>query len=578
MGRWLPVLVSVSAVVVLSAQPPAQVPAAPPRDARPPVVEATRVNDARVFGRVVDAGTSRPLRGAFVVAVPQRLSDGTLVTDARDAETRPTATRTDDDGRFALRDLMPGEYVLVARRSGYVQQQLGQASHSTPGRHLVVHRGAVAGPLAFALVRSGVISGRVVDATGIPADRVTVYAAHVRRVPGGLRPQSVAHATTDDLGEFRVFGLPPGRYVVSAVPYAVSAPRGAFTTDAERDLVPTFAPSVTNVHEAQVMDVGPGDEVEAQIHLVEAVVSTIAGRAIDSRGAPVTAAFVGLRPRGGSRISSGGSTPVSQDGSFTLRGIAPGAYTLSVSPQISGSTADERAAHLARSEVGMLDVDVSGDITGLVVTTQPGTTVRGRLVVDGDASRLRDREVRVQATFTGPWSEQARAVVRPDLTFELPGVRGPAVLRLGNAPDGWWTRTVRIGGVDATDGHDFGVARTVADVEIVVSTVPSGARGRVVAETGHAAVDAVVIGFDEDRRKWGQPVVANTFMVRPVEDGTWSIDRLRPGAYRLIAVPVSAARGDDLGDPEYLEALDRRARTVVIGEGRTPDVVLEVQP
>lgn len=531
-----------------------------------------------MFGQVTDAETSRPLRGALVVAVPQRLADGTVAGDVA-AGVLPIAVRTDAEGRFAMTELEPGEYALVARRSGYVQQQLGQATPSTPGRHLVVDRGAVAGPLEFALVRSAVISGRVLDANGAPADRVTVRAARLYHVAGVARLRPTEQATTDDLGEFRVFGLPPGRYVVSAEPAFPFESRGAFVSAPEREAVVTFAPSVTSLHEAQAIQVGPGDEAEAQIHLVDAVVSTIEGRVVDSRGAPVTEGFAGLQSRGGWRVTQGATVPVNADGTFAIHGVPAGAYTVTFSPRMQPGPSDQLAAQLARSEIGRLDVEVSGDMTGLLVRTQPGTTVRGRLVIDGDATRLRDRDVRVQSTPTGPpgtWNGQARARVRPDLTFELVGVRGEAVLRLGGVPDGWWTRTVRVGRADATDGFDFGVARTVADVEIVVSTRPSGLRGRVTTAPETPAVDAIVIGFDEDARKWGRPAVANTFMVRPIEDGTWSIDRLRPGRYRLLAVPAALARGDDIGDPDYLAHLSPRARSVVIGEGETPDVTLMV--
>ncbi len=535
--------------------------------------------DARIFGRVVDAETSRALRGAFVVAVPARLEDGSVVTDVRAEGMHPFATRTDAEGRFALSNLTPGEYTLVARRSGYVQQQLGQASPSTPGRRLVVQRGAFAGPLEFALTRSAVISGSVLDSAGAPADRVTVRAERLRNVHGVWRLQGVHQATTDDRGEFRVFGLPPGSYVLSAYPLPSSGLPDTFAVTPARDVVPTFAPSATSVHEARSIHVGPGEEAHAQIHLVEAEVSTIEGRVVDSRGAPLTDGFVGLQPRGGPRAVPGLTAQVTSDGTFTLAGVPPGAYTITMSPRISIGTVEERAAQLARSEFGTLDVDVSGDMTGLVVRTQPGTTVRGRLTVQGDASRMRGRDVRVHATpLGGPnaWNGQARARVRPDLTFELVGVRGPALLRLANAPEGWWTRAVNVGRVDGTEGYDFGAARTLADVEMVVSTTPSGLRGRVVTATNTPATDAVVIGFDEDARRWYRPVVANTFMVRPVEDGTWSIEMLRPGPYRLLAVPAAAARGDDLNDPDYLRALDARARTVVIGEGETPEVVLVV--
>jgi len=546
----------------------------PPRDSRPAASEASAAGDARVFGRVVDAETSRPLRGAFVLAVRQRLPDGTAIAERQDT-LPPAATRTDADGRFALGALVPGEYTIVVRRSGYVQQQLGQASPSTPPRQLVVGPGAVAGPFEFALMRSAVISGRVLDAHGAPAEHVTVRAGRRRVVLGVSRLVPGAQATTDDLGEFRIFGLAPGSYVLAAVPQGASDPPGTFADRPHRALVPTFAPSATFLHEAQAIRVGPGEEAEAHIHLIEEAVATIEGRVVDSRGAAVSEGFVGLQPRGGWGVATGETTQVKADGTFVISGVAPGAYTLTLSPRIGPGTPDERAAQLARSEIGTLDVDVGGDLAGLVLRTQPGAIVRGRLIVDGDPSPLRGRDVRVQATATstpGTWTGQAR--VRPDLTFELVGVRGSAVLRIGNAPTGWWTRAVRVGRLDVTDGHDFGVARTIADVELVVSTRPSGLRGRVVASTSGPAADAIVIGFDDDARRWGRPVVANTFMVRPVEDGSWSIDMVRPGAYRLVAVPAAFARGDDLGDPDYLAELRRRSRVVSVSEGDTPEVVL----
>ena len=215
----------------------------PPRDPRPPAASAPTTGDARLFGRVIDAETARPLRGAFVVAVPQRRADGSIVTDTRAADALPIATRSDAEGRFALTDLAPGEYAVVARRDGYVQQQFGQVSPNTPGRNLVVAMGAVAGPLEFALVRSAVISGRVVDAEGIPADRVTVRASRRRGSRGGAPLRPTASATTDDLGEFRIFGLAPGTYVVSAEPVRASRRPDATVSTSERGLVATFAPS-----------------------------------------------------------------------------------------------------------------------------------------------------------------------------------------------------------------------------------------------------------------------------------------------------------------------------------------------
>ena len=101
-------------------------------------------------------------------------------------------------------------------------------------------------------------------------------------------------------------------------------------------------------------------------------------------------------------------------------------------------------------------------------------------------------------------------------------------------------------------------------------------RGHVRTAGPSPPVDAVVIGFDDDPRRWGRQMIASTFMVRPTEDGAWAIDRLRPGTYRLIAVPAARAGDEDLDDPEFLRSLAPQARSVVVAEGDTAEVDLVV--
>jgi hypothetical protein len=72
--------------------------------------------------------------------------------------------------------------------------------------------------LVVAMTPTGAITGRVVDEYGDPA--VDVY---VRATVGGDLKVAPYETTTNDLGEYRLFGLPPGAYIVSAAAY--SAPR-----------------------------------------------------------------------------------------------------------------------------------------------------------------------------------------------------------------------------------------------------------------------------------------------------------------------------------------------------------------
>ena len=63
------------------------------------------------------------------------------------------------------------------------------------------------------LPRGGVITGRVTDETGEALARVQVYTLFFP--PGSTRGQRMGSGgQTDDLGQFRLYGLAPGDYSV----------------------------------------------------------------------------------------------------------------------------------------------------------------------------------------------------------------------------------------------------------------------------------------------------------------------------------------------------------------------------
>ena len=69
--------------------------------------------------------------------------------------------------------------------------------------------------LTVPMFHGGAISGRVLDAHGDPVDFAQV---RVLRVPRGGRVTSAGQAQTNDLGEYRVPRLQPGRYLVQVRP------------------------------------------------------------------------------------------------------------------------------------------------------------------------------------------------------------------------------------------------------------------------------------------------------------------------------------------------------------------------
>lgn len=145
---------------------------------------------ASVEGLAIKAGTTEPVAHARVMltSVEGRLAD-TRVAD------------TDDRGRFVFRGVAAGAYRLLAQHDAFVR---------ATGRTVTIASGQSIRDLVIAMTPTGVITGRVVDEYGLPVPDVYVRAS---------LKDSTFEATTNDLGEYRIFGLPPGAYIVSAAPY-----------------------------------------------------------------------------------------------------------------------------------------------------------------------------------------------------------------------------------------------------------------------------------------------------------------------------------------------------------------------
>src|SRR5687768_14057382 len=175
----------------------------PPRDAQAPAAVGTAI----IRGRVVELGTGVPVRRVQVVA------------RAGEAANQSHTVMADDSGRFELTKLPAGRYQLSAAKGGFVTLQHGQRRPLEPGRPLVVANGQTLTDINFTLPRGSVISGRVVDPFGDTVTGASVQ-VHAYRYVNGRRQLTMAGsgAPTDDRGQFRIFGLLPGDYYVSAGP------------------------------------------------------------------------------------------------------------------------------------------------------------------------------------------------------------------------------------------------------------------------------------------------------------------------------------------------------------------------
>ena len=329
-----------------------------------------------VSGIVVKMAGSAPLRKARLR--PRSVDDPNRVIYAI----------TNEEGRFALKGIEPGPYRLTVSRVGFVTEEYGQRKPNTGGAVLTLRPGQETKDLLLRLSRSGVISGKLFDEDGEPLPSVTVEC--FRQVYSeGKRSRTTE---TNDLGEYRLFGLPPGRYFVSSLyPHWTrvgeddDSPIGESQEEAYAKL---FYPGTADVSKAGPVIVKPGDEISStDILMTKVIVHRVRGQVYNQvTHKPGVGVDLLLLPKTTSREwdSPNQAQVQKSDGSFVLKEVLPGSYML------VSFWFDDGIQYVNRQEIAVGNADVEG----VAVTVAPGMNIGGRIVWDGQPGIEKD-EVRV---------------------------------------------------------------------------------------------------------------------------------------------------------------------------------------
>jgi Carboxypeptidase regulatory-like domain len=250
-----------------------QVPAAPPTGQGTPGAAGAKEETCRVSGLVAKMADGSPLKNATVLLSTESDREHTI------------ATKTAVDGRFALKNVPAGRYKLSVSRNGYVTEEYGQKKPSDPGAAFTLAAGENRQDLVFKLIPAAVISGRVFDEDGEPLPRAAVMALREVYDEGRRTLATRGWAQTDDLGQFRLFGLAPGRYYVSATEPGWGQVNGdrefsaAPKQETERAYTKTYYPGSVDPAKASVVTVKEGEEVPGMdIALKEVAVYRVRGK------------------------------------------------------------------------------------------------------------------------------------------------------------------------------------------------------------------------------------------------------------------------------------------------------------
>jgi hypothetical protein len=511
-----------------------------------------RKGTASIKGRVLTAD-GRPLRRATVVVTGAPLTDERTVS-------------TGLEGEFLLDELPAGRYSLIVSRSGYLTTRYGQTRYGEPGTQLDVKNGESIDKIDFRLNRAGVISGRIVDESGEAAAGVQMWALQPQFFRGTRRlvPIASSQVRTDDAGNYRLIALPPGEYVV------VGVLRETWMSDEKQPRMlgyaPTYFPGTANATDAQRIKVASGQEAAAIDFTLTAMrAATLSGTATGSDGGPLAGGGISLMYEVSgptfTSMSMAGSTRIASDGTWTIRDVPPGEYSLRASGPAGGERASESAA---------LRIAVQGaDLSGLTINTDPGVVISGTMVTD-TGEPLPKGQLGISTGLATAEPSQVRTtpgtddgIVAADGTFARRSVTGAVVVRTTGLPRGWALRSVMVGNRDyAGVPLALHAGQPIGGITVVVSNRLPTVGGRLLDDTGKPT-DGVAILFPADQARWteGGATIRHTKADR---SGNFRFDTVRPGAY--LAVAVEYVQQWQVYDPEFLTPLQRSASKLTIGE------------
>ncbi len=505
---------------------------------------------AKVEGVVLDAQTGAPLSKARV----------TLFRIDGVGRERLTAA-TDSGGRFTIENIEAGQYRLMASRNRYASAQYGEKSPGAPGTTVTLAPTQHLKDLTIQLLPAAVVTGRVLDEDGEPVPYAQVSVLRYRYIRGKreLVPVGGGLNMTNDLGEYRLFGIPPGKYYVS-VSYRdrnlMAGPSGS--GDDEDSTYPTlYYPGVFDPSQTQPLLLRPGEErsgIDFRMARVRAVhirgtVSSAVGRLPDQ-------VFVSLVPRGGMGVTGDRrfDSADRRTGEFELKAVLPGSYVVIASARGEG----ERLFARYPVEVG------NSDIEGLNLVLGPGLRVDGevRFETEPPADTSLD-EIRVLLRPTEPMSGGGSDRVSESGSFAIEGLAPSQYLvSVSGLPADGYLKQARYGDQDVlAAGLDLGQG-SGSTLRLLISMNGGRVEGAVRNKDGKAVPGATVALVPEPDRRDREDLYRSA---TTDQYGRFTLRGIAPGEYKLFA--FEDIEPGAYQDPAFLEPYEDQGEKVELDAG-----------
>jgi Carboxypeptidase regulatory-like domain len=537
----------IPALLTFSLAMPAQAPKNGPTEKK---------DECIVSGMVVKLADSEPLRKARVNL------------RSADDNTHSISFVTDSAGHFRLKGLDPGRYHLIVSRVGFVSQEYGQKKSDDPGALLTLRPGQEVKDLLFRLIPSAVIAGKILDEDGEPLPEIQVSALRQVYLEGKRSLATETIGQTNDLGEYRLFGLRPGRYFVSAVFPQWSRFSGDDDLEeaqaSQQGYAKMFYPGTPDAAKAIPVSVKSGEEIPSvEIFMRQLPVYRIRGHVynqITHKTGTQTNIFLIPKTKSREWGDERRNFVQKQDGSFEISDVLPGSYVL------TAMWFDEGSSHAAR-----VPIDVgSADVDGVTITITPGTDISGRIIWEGTPSLEQDdlfvmlESPEMSINFGGS------SRVAPGNTFVLKSVGdGAYVPRIWGLGKDCYIKDVQYAGASALeDGFTLGRAAP-GTLEITISARGARVRGSVTDSDGLPAAGVHVVLVPERSRR----TQYRLYKTQTTDQyGHFELRGMAPGDYKLFS--WEEVESGAWEDPEFLKDFEDKGEKISLQEAEQKTVNL----
>jgi protocatechuate 3,4-dioxygenase beta subunit len=533
---------------------------------------------ATLAGIVTKDSGGEPMKKALVELIAESQATGgnhTALTGA--------------DGAFHMDNIAPGRYRLFAERTGYLE--VDKHRPRSDGRLLTLTAGQELTDVLIRLQAAAVIEGRVTDEDGDPLAEAQVSVLRQTFALGRRRWEQAGGERTNDLGEYRIANLPAGSYYISVTPpldfkslieganAPASDPRNAATGSPERpaptSYKTTYYPGTKERTQAAPVDLHAGDDFPANFSLTPSPSVLIRGSITNL--APGASAVVMLQSKDSNLTQS--AAEVKKNGSFEIRDVSPGAYTL------VAAVTDTTGTKLARQTVQVS----SANVEGLRLALQPGGWIHGYLHLESKTrmGRFTPAKIFLSLLPADPDDDISSAMPIGESVVPLAHLNGDGSFEWKDVLPGhyyiqfsgdesvsadWFLKSAVGAGRDVID-TGFSVNGGAALLDLVASADGAAVDGLVANAKGAPVANAVVVAVPEPRFRSRTDRYYKTVTD---QSGHFTLHGVAPGAYMLIA--WESVDGEAYYNPEFLNKYETQGRSLHLTEGERTSVQLGAVP